>query len=107
MYHFAVVVLLALAALKLTDVVIQLVPQLARVEVPLRFVLAIAGVVALDYSLFAGFDITLRESWMGPWFTGVIVGSLASVWSAVLGYLGSAERRKVDPATPERPRIAA
>jgi hypothetical protein len=107
MYHFAVVGLLGLATLKLADIVVELVPPLARVEILLRFVLAVVGVVALDYSMFAGFAITLRESWMGPWFTGLIVGSLASVWGAALGWLGSTERSIADATTRERPRIAA
>ena len=107
MYDFVIVALLGLAALKVTDLMVQLVPKLDRGNVLLRFAVAVAGVVALDYSLFAGFDITLRETWMGLWATGLIVGAMASVWNAVLGFLGSAERAHVDPATQERPRIAA
>jgi hypothetical protein len=107
MYDFAVVVFLGLAALKLSDLLVGFVPQLARFETLLRFVVAIAGVVAVDYSMFSGFDVTLRESWMGVWATGLIVGSLASVWNAALGYLGAREHTAVDPATQERPRIAA
>jgi len=106
-YDFAIVVLLALAALKVTDLLVQLVPKLAPAEVLLRFVVAVAGVVALDYSLFAGFGVSLREGWMGPWASGLIVGAMASAWRAVLGYLNPAERASTEPTTVERPRIAA
>ena len=107
MYDFMIVALLGLAVLKLTDLVVQLVPKLDRGAVLLRFAVAVAGVVALDYSLFAGFDITVREPWMGLWATGLIVGAMASVWNAMLAFLGSGERALVEPATQERPRIAA
>jgi hypothetical protein len=106
-YDFVIVVLLALAALKLTDLLVQLVPRMAPAEVLLRFVVALAGVVALDSSLFSGFDVSLRESWMGPMATGLIAGALASAWRAMLGFLDPAERATTEPSTSERPRIAA
>lgn len=107
MYQFAVVALLGLAVLKVVDLVEELVPGTARFRTLATFVLAVAAVVAIDYSVFAGFDIALRESTMGPWVTGVIVGSLASVWHAVLSWLRSPERLTHDTTRPERARIAA
>ena len=76
MYHFAVVALLALAVLKVADLLEDFVPGLARVNALLTYVLAVAAAVALDYSLFKGFHIPVRDAWMGSWFTGFIVGSL-------------------------------
>ncbi len=70
-------------------------------------VVAVAGVVALDYSVLAGFGISLREADMGTWVTGLIVGSLASAWQAALGWLHSTERLTPGTGSPERPRIAA
>jgi len=107
MYEFAVVALLGLAVLKVVDLVEELVPGTARFRTLATFVLAVAAVVAIDYSVFAGFDITLRESTMGPWITGVIVGSLASVWHAVLSWLRSPELLTHETGRPERARIAA
>ncbi len=107
MYQFAVVALLGLAVLKVVDLVEELVPGTARFRTLATFVLAVAAVVAIDYSVFAGFDITLRESTMGPWITGVIVGSMASVWHAVLSWLRSPERLTHETTRPERARIAA
>jgi hypothetical protein len=106
MYHFAVVALLGLAVLKVTDLLGELVPALARVRTLLTFVLAVAAVVAIDYSIFNGFGIDVRENWMGIWATGFMVGSLTTVWRAGLRYLGLTE----EPASEERthrPRVAA
>ena len=91
MYHFAVVALLALAVLKVADLLEDFVPGLARINSLLTYALAVAAAVALDYSMFRGFHIPVRDAWMGSWFTGFIIGSLATVWRVIFGYLGSAE----------------
>ncbi len=107
MYQFAVVALLGLAVLKVVDLVEELVPGTARFRALTSFVLAVAAVVAIDYSVFEGFGITLRETAMGPWITGLIVGSLASAWHAVLSWLRSPERLTTETTRPDRARIAA
>ena len=107
MYHFAVVALLALAVLKVADLLEDFVPGLARVNALLTYVLAVAAAVALDYSLFKGFHIPVRDAWMGSWFTGFIVGSLATVWRVIFGYLGSSEGKSAEERHPQRPRVAA
>ena len=89
MYHFAVVALFGLAILKLADLLVELVPSLGKTRTLLTFAMAIAATVAVDYSLFTGFGIELREQWMGTWATGAVVGSLAGAWSAILAWLGS------------------
>ena len=91
MYHFAVVALLGLAVLKVADLLEDFVPGLARMNALLTYVLAVAAAVALDYSVFRGFHIHVRDAWMGSWFTGFIIGSLATVWRVIFGYLGSSE----------------
>ena len=107
MYQFAVVALMGLAVLKVVDLIEELVPALGRFRTVATFAVAVAAVVALDYSVFAGFDVTLRDASVGPWVTGVIVGSLASVWQAALGWLGSAERVAPASGRSDRPRMAA
>ncbi len=87
MYHFAVVALFGLAILKLADLLVELVPSMGKIRTLLTFALALAATVAVDYSLFAGFGVPLRENWMGTWVTGAVVGSLAGAWSALLGWL--------------------
>jgi hypothetical protein len=108
MYHFAVVALLGLAMLKIADVLVDLVPSLGRTRTLLTFVLAVATTLALDYSLFAGFGIELREAWMGTVATGLVAGSLAAVWRAVFTWLGVTEDKTPEDAhSTRRHRIAA
>ena len=107
MYHFAVVVLMGLAVLKIADLIEDYVPALAKVNALLTFALAVGGCLALDYSMFKGFDISVPETWMGPWFTGFIVASFATVWRVAFGYLGSSEGKTAEERHPQRPRVAA
>ena len=107
MYQFATVALLGLAVLKVTDLLEELVPTLARFRTLSTCVLAVAGVVAIDYSVLAGFGISVREAWMGPWTTGLIVGALASAWAGALAWLRSTDRMSTETGVSERPRIAA
>jgi hypothetical protein len=108
MYEFAVVALLGLATLKVVDLLTELVPGLTPFRTLLTFTTAVAGVVALDYSVFGGFGIEVREAWIGTLVTGLIAGSLATAWSAVFGWLGGAsEGRTPEKAGKERPRMAA
>ena len=107
MYEFAVVTLLGLVALKVTDLVIENVPGLDRIRTLFGFTLAIVIAIALDHSMFAGFGITVREAWMGTVGTGLVVGALAGAWSALLGWLGVTSVPGRKTGTNERPRIAA
>jgi len=107
MYTFAVVALLGLAVLKIADLLEDFVPGLSRIHALLTYALAVAAAVALDYSMFKGFHIDVRDAWMGPWFTGFIVGSMATVWRVAFGYLGSSEGKSAEERHPQRPRVAA
>ncbi|HUQ62643.1 MAG TPA: hypothetical protein VM121_02680 [Acidimicrobiales bacterium] len=107
MYEFAVIALLGLAVLKVAELLEEFVPGLARFHTFLTFLLAVTAVVVADYSMFAGYDIALREAWMGTWATGLIVGSMASAWSAVLGFLSPSETGKPETGRHQRPRVAA
>lgn len=107
MYQFATIALLGLAVLKVTDLLEELVPAMARFRTLATFVLAVAGVLAIDYSVLAGFGIHVRDAWMGTWATGLIVAALASAWQAALGWLRSSALTQPGTGQPERPRIAA
>jgi len=107
MYHLAIVTLTGLAILKVADLLDELVPGLARVRTLLIFTLGVTVAVGLDYSMFDGFGIAVREQWMGTWSTGLIIGSMATVWKVAFGYLGAAEGTPSKPGRSERPRIAA
>ncbi|GIU87343.1 MAG: hypothetical protein KatS3mg009_1858 [Acidimicrobiia bacterium] len=87
MYDFAVVALLALATLKVVDYVTEAVPALRRHRTLATFVLAIAATVGLDYSVFSGWGVAIRDADLGTWVTGFIVAGLTVPWRAVFGYL--------------------
>ena len=107
MYEFAAVALLGLATLKVTDLLVEVAPGIARARTLTPFVLAVAAVLALDFSVFTGFGITVREHWLGTVVTGLIVGSLATAWQAVLGWFGTSEVTVPERRNHGRPRVAA
>ena len=107
MYEFAVVALLGLAALKVVDLLTELVPGIAGVRTLATFVLAVVAVLAIDHSVFSGFGITVRDEWVGTLLTGLIVGALASAWDTVLGWFGATDAPAVEGRRTGRPRIAA
>ena len=115
MYQFAVVLLLGLATLKVVDLLADLVPGIARARTLVTFLVAIGAVLALDYSVFQGFGIAVRDSWIGTVATGFIVGSLTTAWQAFLAYLGLAEGElggtgegsPIERRRARRPRVAA
>ena len=87
MYDFAVVVLLALAALKLVDFLTNAVPQLQPMRSLLTFVIAVGATVMLDYSVFRAWGIDIRSATVGTWSTGVIVAGLTVPWRALFAVL--------------------
>ncbi len=107
MYEFAVIALLGLVTLKVTDLVLENAPGLDRIRTLLGFTLAIVLAVALDHSMFDGFGIAVRERWMGIVGTGLVIGSLAAAWAALLGWFEITSVNGRKPAGNERPRIAA
>ncbi len=91
MYTFAVTLLLGLALFKFVDVLEDLAPEVTRFHGLITLVLAVAGVFAMDYSLFESWGIALREDWMGTFLTGLTVAGATSVWRAGFHWLGSSE----------------
>jgi len=106
MYTFAIAALLALAVLRLVDLLEELVPAVSRVRASLTFALAIGAAVAIDFSMFANYDIPVRETWMGPWGSGLIIGSLATAWQALFGFLTRGVASPIEHRD-TRPRVAA
>ena len=110
MYEFAVVLLLGLATLKVVDLLADLLPGIGQARTLVTFLVATGAVVALDYSVFQGFGITVRENWIGTVVTGLIVGSLTTAWRALFAYLGLADTSDgapVERRSTGRPRVAA
>lgn len=91
MHDFVVLIFLGLAVFKIVDVLEELIPDVTKMHTLVTLVLALVGVYALDYSMFAGYDIALRDGDMGVWVTGLFVFGTTSLWRAVLHWLGSAE----------------
>jgi hypothetical protein len=87
MYQFAIVALLALAVVKVVDFIDGAVPAIAGFRSLFTFVLALAAVWALDYSVFNGFGVTVRDTNTGMWMTGFIVAGLTSPWRALFGWM--------------------
>jgi len=107
MYEFAAVTLLGLATLKVVDLLSELAPSIAKARTLTTLVVAVAAVLALDYSVFQGFGIAVRENWIGTVTTGFVVAALAAAWQTVLGYLGASEVTAGGGRRNDRPRIAA
>ena len=100
MYHFAIVALLGLATWKFMGMLLGLLKVDLESSVRAFLTLAI-GVLAcevIDYSVFSGWGVSLRETWMGPVFTGLIVGGFAYVWHNALGLVEAYGRRHRDEA---------
>ena len=87
MYDFAVVVMLALAVVKVVDFLADSIGQLTRMRSVLTFLAGLGAVWALDYSLFDRFDIAVRSRASGIWMTGFMVCGSTVAWRAVFAYL--------------------
>lgn len=107
MHDFAIVALLGLALFKIVDFVEDVVPGLAKFHTFVTLVLGVAGAVALDYSIFGGYHIVLRESWMGMWATGFILAGSTSAWRAMFHWLGSKEGEEPEVRHQHGPRRMA
>lgn len=108
MYHFAVVALLGLVTLKVVDLLTEIVPALGRFRSFLLLAIGVVAAAVIDYSIFDGFGIALRERWLGTGATGLVIGSLATAWRTAFGYLGAGEGAGEGEARSHgRPRMAA
>lgn len=87
MYTFAIVVLLALATVKLVDFLADNIAIAGRVKSLLTFVFAVGAVLALDYSMFDGFGTDISDRDLGMWMTGFIVAGLTSPWRALFSWV--------------------
>lgn len=87
MYTFAIAALLALATVKLVDFLADNIGAISRHRSLLTFVVAVAAVMALDWSLFDGFGTDIRDRDLGLWATGFAVAGLTVPWRAVFGWL--------------------
>ena len=87
MYHFALVALMALAVVKVVDVLTDNVEALQRFRSLLTIALGVGSVLWLDYSLFDGFGVAVDDRDAGLWLTGFMVAGMTVPWRACFGYL--------------------
>jgi hypothetical protein len=87
MYTFAIVALLALATVKLVDVLCDYISPLRPLRSLLTFVAAIGGVWALDFSMFEGWGTAIRDQDVGVFITGLVVAGVTVAWRALFAYL--------------------
>lgn len=87
MYDFALVAFMALALVKTVDFVVDQVSGLERMRSLLTFAGGIATMWLLDYSLFAQWDVAIRDETLGIWVTGFMVAGVTVVWRAMFSYL--------------------
>ena len=89
MYDFALVALMALAVVKVVDVLTDNVEVLQRFRSLLTIALGLTLdlLLALAYSIFEGWNIAINDRDTGLWLTGFIVAGMTVPWRAVFGYL--------------------
>ena len=87
MYTFAIIALLALATVKLVDVLCDYVTPLQRLRSVMTFVAAIGAVWALDFTMFEGFNTAVRNHDVGVFITGLAVAGVTVAWRALFAYL--------------------
>ena len=89
MYHFAVVALLAIGTIKLVDFLADLIPmrQLPALRTLLTYAAAFGGVWILDYSVFEGWAIDVRNHGVSVWMTGFLVAGTTVAWRAAFRWL--------------------
>lgn len=86
MHDFAVIALLALAVVKLVDFVCELI-DVKGLRSPLTFVAGVTVALLLDYSLFAGWGVAIRDADVGTWVTGFVIAGMTVPWRALFGWL--------------------
>ncbi|HEX2700085.1 MAG TPA: hypothetical protein VHM89_07770 [Acidimicrobiales bacterium] len=107
MYTFAVILLLGLALFKIVDAFEDLAPAIAKLHGLLTLGIAVIGAFAIDFSLFDGWGVALREDWMGTFLTGATVAGATSVWRAAFHWLGSSEGEEPAVRHTHRPSVRA
>ena len=76
MYHFALVALMALAVVKVVDVLTDNVEALQRFRSLLTIAFGVGIVLWLDYSIFDGWNIAIDDRDTGLWLTGFMVAGM-------------------------------
>jgi hypothetical protein len=107
MYDFAIVALLALATLKLVDFLTDNVPKLRSLGTLLTLVIAVGSTLLIDYSVFKGWGIGIRNDTVGTWVTGFMVAGMTVPWRALFAYLTHDRARADETLGEQAPSVRA
>ena len=79
------------ALLALDAISVRLVLERRRRKIALRvpptLLIGVGATVLIDYSLFRGFGIGIRNDTVGVWVTGFVVAGMSVPWRALFGWL--------------------
>ena len=98
MHVLAIVLLLALATMVVARWFEQIVPPLTSFDALTACGLGVLGAYLADFDAFAGWNIPVREAWIGTVLTGLFIGGLAHVWREAMGMLHGVARKSNDEA---------
>jgi len=107
MHDFAIVALLGLAVYKTGEFLFGLLGvDDDRVTLLGNLALGIITTEILDYSVFGAWGIGVRAAWMGPVFTGLMVGGMSYVWPGVVALVSHYTRSGSGDIEHRTPRAA-
>lgn len=97
MYAFAVVILLGIGTFKLVDMVSEYL-NLSKITTLFTILLGVLIAWALDFSLFAQWDITVRSDALGYVGTGLMIAAAGYAVPQVFAHVGDiiGRRRQVE-----------
>lgn len=100
MYDFAIVALLGLTVWKTVGMLFGMFGKdlTSSVRTLITLALGVATAYVLDYSLFAGWNISVANSDVAKVFTGLMIGSSTYVWHYVVGLVEATGRHHRDEA---------
>ncbi|HEU5161027.1 MAG TPA: hypothetical protein VFU43_28780 [Streptosporangiaceae bacterium] len=98
MYIFAIAVLLGLAVTAVSLLIARFISMATELWALLLIALGVGAAWLADFSMFTGWDIPVRENWIGITMTGLVLAGFAEAWYVVLRLLRGLERKYNDEA---------
>lgn len=107
MYQLAILLGLGIGLGVAMGIVDELVPVKAPKALTrtVTAALAVGAAYALDYSVFTAFGQELRESWMHPVATGIVLVGIADLCHALTSWVSGQARKTTDEAAEIEHRI--
>jgi protein-S-isoprenylcysteine O-methyltransferase Ste14 len=91
MHDFLTVAFVGLAIFAVANFLEDLVPMLRRYHGFVMIALGVGAAYWMDYSMFRGWEITLRNDDTGLILTGLALAGTTSVWRGLHHWLGASE----------------